>query len=150
MDRVPEGSLRELLQWVAYERDAAWAAKLAVLRARDLDEVAYFGACVREHERHAEELTQLVRAVDRGREVSSDPPFVTRDALDVGDVDAGHGVLAAVARLEHARVARYEQRTRSASVIDALLERHLQDARARLCALRDLCAAHRVPLGIAA
>jgi hypothetical protein len=64
---VPESAVDELLRRIAYERDAAWAAKHAVLRVSGMKEIAHFGACVREHARHAEELAQLVRAVDRRR-----------------------------------------------------------------------------------
>jgi len=150
MDRVPESTVDELLQWIAYERDAAWAAKLSVLRVRGFREIAHFGACVREHERHAEELAQLVRAVDRRREIPTEPAFVTRDAFVVGDLDDGRAVLHAMAGLEHARIARYEERRRGYSVLDALLERHLHDARARLSSLEELRAAHRVPREAAA
>jgi hypothetical protein len=150
MDRVPESPVDELERWIAYERDAEWAAKLAVLRARDLDEIAYFGACVREHARHADELTQLVKAIDPKREVSKEPTFVTRDAWVVGDVGEGHAILGVAAKLELGRIARYGQRARGYSVLDALLERHLQDARARLAALSDLSAAHHVPRVVAA
>ncbi len=142
MDGLPGCTVDELLQWIGYERDAAWAAKLAVLRVGGRDDIAHFGACVCEHERHAEELTQLVRAVDREREIPDEPPFVTRDAFVVGDLDEGGPVLDAMARLEGARIARYELRRRDASVLDALLERHLHDARARLAALLKRREAH--------
>jgi hypothetical protein len=143
MDRVPESTIEELLQWIAYERDAAWAAKLSVLRARDFQDIAHFGGCVREHERHADELAQLARAIDRHREIPTEPTFVTRDAFVVGALDDGRAVLHAVAGLERARIARYELRQRSYSVLDALLERHLQDAHARLNALEKLDVAQR-------
>ena len=150
MDRVPESTVDELLQWIAYERDAAWAAKLAVLRASGLRDIAHFGVCVREHERHAEELAQLVRAVDRRRAIPTEPVFVTRDPFVVGDLDDGRAVLRAVADLERARIARYEERRRGYSVLDALLERHLHDARARLSSLEDLRAAGGAPREAAA
>jgi hypothetical protein len=143
MGRVPESTVEHLLHWIACERDAAWAAKLAVLRTRDFQEIAHFGACVREHERHADELAQLVRAIDRYREIPAEPAFVTRDAFVVGDLAEGDGVLQAVAGLERARIARYELRARRYSVLDALLERHLQDARTRLSALDKLRVVHR-------
>ena len=147
---MPEPTVEDLLYWIACERDAAWAAKLSVLRVRGFQEIAHFGACVREHERHADELAQLVRAVDRQCEIPTEPPFVTRDAFVVGDIDDGRAVLHAMAGLERARIARYMERRRGYSVLDALLERHLSDARARLSALEQLRAAHRVPREAAA
>jgi hypothetical protein len=150
MDRVPEPTVEDLLHWIACERDAEWAAKLAVLRTRDFQEIAHLGACVREHARHAEELAQLVRAVDRYREVPTEPTFVTRDAFVVGDLAEGQGVLLALAGLEGARIARYELRERRYSVLDALLERHLQDARSRLGAVEKLRVAHGAPREAAA
>jgi len=150
MDRVPEPTVEDLLHWIACERDAQWAAKLAVLRTRDFQELAHLGACVREHERHADELAQLVRAVDRHCEIPTEPAFVTRDAFVVGDLAEGQGVLQALAGLERARIARYELRERRYSVLDALLERHLQDARSRLSALEKIQVARRAPREAAA
>jgi hypothetical protein len=78
MDRVPESSAwAELLRWIAYERDAAWTAKLAILRARRREDIAHFGACLREHDRHADELSQLVRVTDPAVEAPTEPCFVT-------------------------------------------------------------------------
>jgi hypothetical protein len=71
MDRVPESpaTTAELLRWIAYERDAAWTAKLAILRARRREDIAHFGACLREHDRHAGELALLARLTDPAAEV---------------------------------------------------------------------------------
>jgi hypothetical protein len=143
MDQVPESSVDELLAWIAAERDAAWTAKLAILRMRTREDIALFGAHLREHERHAQELAQLVYAAEPRRRVPTEPGFVTRDAHVVGALDRDDAVIDAMTGIEAARVARYEHRSRQArrdrtvpaSLVDALLERHLGDARSRLADL---------------
>jgi len=150
MDRVPESpATSELLRWIAYERDAAWTAKLAIVRARRREDIAHFGACLREHDRHAAELGQLVRATSPAVDIPTEPSFVTKDAFVVGAVDDAQDLLAAMDRIETARVERYEQRPgRPAAApgghIDEILERHLADARARLASLRRLGARRQV------
>jgi hypothetical protein len=139
----------ELLRWVAYERDAAWAARLAVLRVGRLEDIAHFGACLREHDRHAEELAQLVRATSPRQEIPDGPCFVVRDAFVVGALDGDGDVLSAMKALEEERIARYERRPRGdggspRTMLDALLERHLVEARSRRDALERRCRA-RVP-----
>ena len=62
MEKVPESALavQELLRWIGYERDAAWATKLAILRLDRREDIELFGAFLAEHERHATELGQLL------------------------------------------------------------------------------------------
>jgi hypothetical protein len=132
-----------LLLWIEYERDAGWTAKLAILRARRREDVAHFGACLREHDRHADELSLLARLVDPTRELPEEPTFVTREAFVVGAIHDGLALLDAMDRIEADRVARYEQRRRPSggqppALLDSVLERHLGDARARLTSLRRL------------
>lgn len=144
MDRVPESAAAaELLRWIAYERDAAWTAKLAIVRARRREDIAHFGACLGEHDRHAAELSQLVRAHHPTAEPPTEPCFVTGDAHVVGAIADDRALLEAMDRLESARIRRYERRRRSAAgqprtLLDGLLERHLLEARARRAALRRL------------
>ncbi len=140
-DPVPESTIRELLTWIAYARDAAWAAKLAILRMTRGEDIALFGEHLREHDRHATELAQLVRAAEPRRTVPDEPQFLVRDALVIGALDRDEAVIAAMVGIEETRIARYEQRGRCpvgapTSMIDALLERHLADARGRFAALR--------------
>jgi hypothetical protein len=143
MDHVPESFVDELVHWIAAERDAAWAAKLAILRMQTREDIALFGAHLREHDRHADELAQLVRAVEPRRDIPREPSFVTRDALVVGALDRDQAVIEAMLGIEASRIARYEQRPRhasrdgsgAASIVDALMDRHLADAKARLVAL---------------
>jgi hypothetical protein len=145
MEHVPESFVDELVHWIAAERDAAWAAKLAILRMRTREDIALFGAHLREHERHADELAHLVRAAEPRRDVPREPTFVTRDALVVGALDRDHAVMAAMRDVEATRIARYEERPRRAksesnepaSIADALLDRHLADARARFATLEQ-------------
>lgn len=59
---MPDSAAFDLDLWIACERDAVWTAKLAILRARRREDIAHFGACLREHERHAGELELLARA----------------------------------------------------------------------------------------
>jgi hypothetical protein len=142
MDRVPESpATAELLGWIAYERDAAWTAKLAILRARRREDIAYFGACLREHDRHADELSLLVRLMDPAAEVPTEPCFVTVEPFVVGAIDDGRALVDAMDRLEALRIERYERRPRagagqSGTLLDGLLERHLADTRSRLSTLR--------------
>jgi hypothetical protein len=143
-ERVPESAescVAELLRWIAYERDAAWAAKLAILRMQTRDDIALFGTFLREHDRHAEELAQLVRAAAPGHDIPDEPPFITREALVIGALDRDEAVIAAMRAIEGARIMRYERRERRvegepSSLMDALLERHRVDAQARLVALK--------------
>jgi hypothetical protein len=145
MEHVPESLVEELVQWIAAERDAAWAAKLAILRMNTREDIALFGAHLREHDRHADELTHLVRRVEPRRNIPRDPSFLTRDAFVVGALDRDETVIDAMRDIEAARIVRYERRPRvaktgghePASIVDAVLERHLADARARLDALEQ-------------
>jgi hypothetical protein len=143
MERVPEPIAPTLLHWIAYERDAAWTAKLAILRADRLEEIAHFGACLREHERHAEELARLARMIDRNAPVPTDPTFVTEEPHLVGAIDDRATLLAAMEHLEAGRIDRYEGQKpvatgEPANMLSGVLERHLADARARLAGLRRL------------
>jgi hypothetical protein len=149
MDRVPESPVTaDHLLWIAYERDAAWTAKLAILRARRREDIAHFGACLREHDRHTAELSSLARRMDPTTEVPMDPSFVTAEPLVVGAIDDGGALVETMERLEAVRIDRYEQRRRGSegqpgTLLDGLLERHLADARARLASLRGLREARR-------
>ena len=149
MDRVPESlAAAELLQWIAYERDAAWTAKLAILGARRREDIAHFGACLREHERHTGELTLLARNTDPALKVPAEPSFVTAEPFVIGAIDDGVSLVDAMDRLEAGRIERYQQRRRGsenqpATLFDGLLERHLVDACARLSSLRRLRASRR-------
>jgi hypothetical protein len=147
LEHVPESFIGELVQWISAERDAAWAAKLAILRVRTREDIALFGAHLREHDRHADELAHLVRRAEPRHDIPREPSFVTSDALVVGALDRDHEVIEAMKNIEATRIARYERRPRlaktvghdceRASVVDALLEQHLADARARLEALEQ-------------
>jgi hypothetical protein len=143
MDHVPESrAAAEMLRWIAYERDASWTAKLAILRAR-VEHVAYFGECMREHDRHADELSQLARAAGTACDLPAEPTFVTREPSVVGAIDDPSALLDAMVRLESARIERYAKRPRGAmsqpaTLLDGLLERHQADARARPTSLRRL------------
>jgi hypothetical protein len=146
MQNAPEPEqqyIGELVDHVARERDAAWAAKLAILRVRRLEDIAFLGACLREHERHAEEIAQLARAAGANGAIPREACFVTRDPHIVGAIADADAVIDTMRGLEHARIERYEQQRRSTDgemrrTLDALLERHLLDARARLRALEAL------------
>jgi hypothetical protein len=147
MDRVAESSApAELLRWIAYERDAAWTAKLAIVRARRREDIAHFGACLREHDRHTEELGKLLRATSPALEIPTEPSFVTRDAFVVGAVDDPATLLEAIDSLEAGRIERYEQRRgrTPGARLDEILDRHLADARARRASLRRLGARRQV------
>jgi hypothetical protein len=143
MGHVPEpGITDELLRWIAYERDAAWTAKLAILRAKRVEDITLLGACLREHDRHANELAQLVRAHCPKVEIPVEPTFVTKEPFVVGAIDDGRTLLDAMAGLERVRINRYAQRRldRAAmtTLLDGLLDRHQGDACARLASLRQL------------
>jgi hypothetical protein len=144
MDHVPESSATtDILRWLAYERDAAWAAKLAILRAASCADIRHFGACLHEHNRHAEELGALARAADGRIRIPAEPSFITSDPCVVGAIDDGRALLHAMERLEAVRIDRYVGRCRAgadqlASMLHGLLDRHLADARARLDRLRGL------------
>ena len=143
MQRVPEQPApAELLPWIAYERDAAWAAKLAILRLKRVADIAHFGACLREHDRHTDELGQLLRASDPRLDVRREPFFATRDPHAIGALSNAEAVIDAMVVLEEARIARYESRRPRRDrephfMLDALLDRHAVDARQRLAWLRD-------------
>ncbi len=143
MERVPEPHApSHVLHWIAYEHDAAWTAKLAILRAAHKDDIAHFGACLREHERHAAELARLARMNDRHAPLPTDATCVTGEPHVVGAVADGRALLETMDDLEAARVRRYEAHrahgTHASEGLAAVLERHLADARARLEALRRL------------
>jgi hypothetical protein len=128
------------VQWIAYERDAAWTAKLAILRLERKEDIAQFGTWLREHDRHADELEQVLRAVRPGLLMPREPCFVTRDPHVIGALDDADAVLDAMIDLEVIRVARYEHRPaedddRARSLLAPLLARHAVDARERLARL---------------
>src|SRR5579883_2905945 len=143
MQRVPEPSpqiggnpvVSELISWIAHERDAEWVAKLAVLRAHELEDIAYLGASVREHQRHAEELAQLLRATRARVPIPDGAVFLTRDPHVIGALSEPDAVLRALRDLEGARIVRYEERRRGGAdprhLLDVLLDRHLAAARVR-------------------
>jgi len=140
MDTAP-GSHTETdaAEWLAYEHEAAWCAKLAILRARSLDHIAHFGACLREHERHGKELSRNLPSLRHTGRAT----FLTQEPHIVGALSGGDELLDAFHDIEASRVARYEARVRAphglrSSMLDAILERHLADARARLDALRSI------------
>jgi hypothetical protein len=145
MDHGPSSHTgSDLLRWVAYERDAAAAAKLAILRAAGCESIRHFGACLREHDRHAEELAAWAGAQGRRISPRAEARFVTTEPLAIGDVDSGEALLDAMDRLETVRIDRYLARRAArggepASTFDGLLDRHLADAYARLARLRGLC-----------
>jgi hypothetical protein len=150
MEHVPESFVEDLVQWIAAERDAAWAAKLAILRMTTREDIALFGAHLREHDRHADELACVVRTAEPRRDIPREPSFVTRDALVVGALDRDQAVIEAMRDIEATWIARYERRPRlakkeghePANIVDALLDRHLADARARLETLEQRSRAH--------
>jgi hypothetical protein len=139
----------ELLRWIDYETDAAYAAKLAILRLRDASDIAIAGVWLRDHVRHADELAQLVRALAPERVVALEPSLSTRDAFVIGalsDADAD-AVLEALRAIDRARAARYATRPRiceadGALLVDALLVRHAHDAAARIAWLDERLSAH--------
>jgi hypothetical protein len=144
MEKVPEsaGAAFELSQWIGYERDAAWATKLAILRLDRREDIELFGAFLAEHERHATELAQLLRATDPRSEIPDEPPFITRDPHVIGGLLDSETVIAATRVLEASRMARYNARPRRPDdgphrVLDAVLERHAVDARLRFARLTD-------------
>lgn len=130
MDKVPQSDgspTRELLRWIGYEQDAAWATKLAILRLERREDIDLFGAFLAEHHRHAAELRQLLRTSDPGCEIPEDPPFLARDAHVVGGLSRAEDVIAAAVVLEGSRIGRYDARPRRRHdeplrLLDALLE----------------------------
>lgn len=157
MEKVPESALavQELLRWIGYERDAAWATKLAILRLDRREDIELFGAFLAEHERHATELGQLLRATEPGSEVPGEPPFITRDPHVIGALVDADTVIAATSGLEVSRIARYDTRPRHRDhephrVLDAVLERHAVDARMRLAWLTDRRSSRSLVRGAAA
>jgi hypothetical protein len=144
MDHGPDSPAKShIVQWIEYERDAAWTAKLAILRASRCEDIAHFGECLREHERHADELAVLARMADRTAQIPTEPTFVTGDPFVVGAIEGGRALLEAMERLEVVRIERYACRSpagadQPASMLNGLLDRHLADARARLGRLRRL------------
>jgi hypothetical protein len=140
MDRAP-GERADTAEWVAYEQEAAWCAKLAILRASRLDHIAYFGSCLREHERHAKELSRNLPSPSPGS--LGRAAFLTNEPHVVGALKGDDDLLDAFQRIEAGRVDRYEARARAphgtpSPMLDAVLERHLVDARARLESLRKM------------
>jgi hypothetical protein len=144
MDHGPESLIRTSLScWIAYERDAVWTAKLAILRATRADDIRHFGACLDEHNRHAEELTALARVADRSVDVPKDASFLTQDPFIVGAIDSGGDLVGAMERVEAQRIDRYLSRPpatpeQPATMLNGLLDRHLADARERVSRLREL------------
>jgi hypothetical protein len=140
MERLPPPELADVtLQWIAHERDAAWTAKLAILGAPRREDIAHFGACLREHERHARELAVLALSTRPHLDIPTEPPFLTSDASVVASRHERDPLLDAIERIELSRVERYERRRRGADTrLETLLDAHLTDTRARLSALRRL------------
>src|ERR1700722_17029278 len=127
-------AVEDVSNWLAFERDAAWTAKLVILRVERLDDIRHFGDCLHDHERHVDELAGLARI--RGAQLR-EPSFVTREAHVIGALVESSSVLAAMGALEIARVARYRShdatvREEAESALDRLLARHRIDAEARL------------------
>lgn len=149
MDHGPESpTSKNFLRWIAYERDAAWSAKLAILRASRCEDIRHFGDCLREHNRHAEELAALARVAIRNINFPMEASFVTADPFVVGAIDNGYTLLEAIERLETERIDRYLDRCpvgadQPTSMLNGLLDRHLGDARARRDRLRELRASRR-------
>jgi hypothetical protein len=136
-------SVDDILPWISRECDAVWTAKLVILRVKDLDAIAHFGACLREHERHAEELAQLLPATIRvhAQANSREPRFVTHEPHLIGSLTSSHDLLGAMEAIEMARIAHYPPRRRwvdlrSRRTLQWLLERHACDAGGRLDWLR--------------
>jgi hypothetical protein len=144
MDHGPQStSSTDFLRWIAYERDAAFSAKLAILRASRCEDIRYFGECLREHTRHVEELTALGRISVRAMDAPAQARFATTEPFLVGAVADGRTLFDAMERLEGDRIERYVDRHRAGadqatSMLDGLLDRHLGEARARLARLRAL------------
>jgi hypothetical protein len=157
MEKVPESAtaVQELLRWIGYTRDAAWATKLAILRLERREDIERFGSFLAEHERHATELGQLLRAAEPGSEIPGEPPFITRDPHVIGALVDPDTVIAAMSVLEVSRIARYDARRRHRDhephrVLDAVLERHSVDARLRLAWLTDRRSSRCLARGAAA
>lgn len=156
MERVPESAASlELLQWIGYERDAAWAAKLAILRLDRREDIDRFGAFLAEHDRHAVEISQLLHAADPRCDVPDEPPFITRDPHVIGGLVEPDSVIAAMSALEASRIARYDARPLRSHdephrMLDAVLERHAVDARLRLAWLTDRRSSRSLARGAAA
>jgi hypothetical protein len=136
-------SLDQAAAWLDRERDAAWTAKLAVLRVERIADIVHLGDCLRDHQRHIAELAVVARASGCSLDSGSllEPSFATREPHVVGALLESDAVLAALESIEAARVARYLSRgpvatTGAPSVLDRALERHLSDAQARLQWLR--------------
>jgi len=140
MDQVRAPSVTaEALQWIEYELDASWAAKLAILGARRREDIAHFGACLAEHDRHSRELAALLRASDPIIDIPTEPVFRTNDATIVASTHEESALLRAVERMESTRMDRYEGRRRGHDGrLEALLDIHLTETRVRLAALRRL------------
>jgi hypothetical protein len=148
MPTVPESLADEIARWIAHERDAAYAAKLAILRLERCEDIAHFGRVLGEHERHADELGGLLRATRPDARPSREPSFATREAHVIGALRDGERILAEMAKIESTRIARYRDRPRRKDdephrMLDAVLERHLGDARARVAWLEKRRAASR-------
>jgi hypothetical protein len=132
--------IHEASIWLARERDAAWTAKLAILRVERLDDIQHFGECLREHQRHVWELAGWARTGELARDSASllKPSFITRDPHAIGALAESSTVLAAMESIEVARVAHYRSRDAATpAALDRVLGRHLIDAHARLKWLRD-------------
>jgi hypothetical protein len=140
MHRPPESSGNtETLRWLDYEHDAAWTAKLAILGARRREDIAHFGVCLREHDRHAGDLAALVRARNPNFDAPAEPAFLTNDASVVASIHEESALLDAMDRIESARIERYDHRRRGEDArLEALLDVHHADTRVRLAALRRL------------
>jgi hypothetical protein len=136
------GSSGEASAWLDAERDAAWTAKLVILRVERLDDIDHFGECLREHERHVQDLADWMLAegarIDPG--VLREPSFATQEPHLIGALADGTAVLAAMEAIETARLVRYPRRGAAACAarceLDRLLAQHRMDAQVRLVWLR--------------
>lgn len=137
MNDVPEpGTLarEEVESWVARERDAAWSAKLVILRLTEAGEIAMAGQFLAEHVRHIDELYALSHELPSALD---EPAFVTREPSLIGAVVQGGPVLDVLERIEKARIAAYESHLAAVPrELRQVLGQHCNDARARLHALR--------------
>jgi hypothetical protein len=142
---MPESSATvEALRWLAYDRDAAWTAKLAILGAPCREDIAHFGMCLREHDRHADELAALVHVTSPHADIPTEPTFLTADASLVAAIRERNVLLDAFDRIEVGRVERYGRRRRGGDArLEALLDVHLTETRVRLATLRRLRGSRR-------
>ena len=113
-DFEPNGarSVDRATTWLDRERDAAWTAKLAILRLERVADILHLGACLRGHESHIAELAEVARTQGLSPDSGSlrEPSFVTGEPHVIGALIESGAVLAALESIETARVARYPSR----------------------------------------